>query len=393
MNVLLISPMPPEIDGLAPYAAKLRDAYTRAGHEVETIATGRAGAASVAASSLRPRALFARHRLLARMRPELVHVQHTISAYGVELPALWAFILVARLLGSSVVITHHEVTRDITRLKLIARIYYGVVSRMGTAVHVHTGEAARTLIERAWLPASRILVSPHPVFDAPPADSEPMRAARLLERYDLADRRILLHFGFIHVEKGIDRSIEAYAELLRRRPDLTSSTRLVIAGGVRPRPTGFARFEEADQAYAQLLHDLVARHGLEANVIFVGRVPDDDVMVWMRAAALVLLPYERSEQSGVANLAIAADTPVLATRLPGLAELLDGLPMIDNVDAGPYSELLQTALDHPEVLRTAAATTYRRARLVGGVDQLAAAVARLAEPSRRSSTTLDREAA
>lgn len=393
MNVLVISPMPPEVDGLAPYAANLCAAYRRAGHEVDTIDTGRAGADSVSATSLRLSAFAAQIRLLRRRRPGLVHIQHTISAYGVLLPMLWTLVVAARLLGACVVVTHHEVTRDIARLKLAGRLYYGVVSRLADAVHVHTQESAATLQQRARVPAHRIVVFPHPVFVDRSNHQVRTDVDQLVARQGLTDRQILLHFGFIHVEKGIDHTIVAYAELLGRRPDLRSATQLVIAGDVRPRPAGFARFEEADHAYAQQLHDLVTQRGIEENVDFVGRVDDEDVALWMRAAAVVLLPYDRIEQSGVANLAVAAGTPVLATPLGGLAELLTGLPMIENREPGPYSELLEAALGDLTGLRQRALATYGRARQEGSVDQLAARVLDRVAGSGSAIGTSDGEAA
>jgi len=84
---------------------------------------------------------------------------------------------------------------------------------------------------------------------------------------------------------------------------------------------------------------------------------------WFATADVAVLPYTNSEQSGVANLAIAAGTPVLASRTGGLGDLFAGwLPtfaaldpesiadaltafLVDGIDAGVvarhYAELVE----------------------------------------------------
>jgi glycosyltransferase involved in cell wall biosynthesis len=49
-------------------------------------------------------------------------------------------------------------------------------------------------------------------------------------------------------------------------------------------------------------------------------VREADVAGWFRAASAVVLPYRRTEQSGVASLANAFGVPVLASTAGGLGE-------------------------------------------------------------------------
>ena len=62
----------------------------------------------------------------------------------------------------------------------------------------------------------------------------------------------------------------------------------------------------------------VAAHGLEPRVRFLGRVPDEDLPAYYRAADLFVLPsMARTETFGVVQIeAMAAGLPVVSTNLP-----------------------------------------------------------------------------
>jgi glycosyltransferase involved in cell wall biosynthesis len=55
--------------------------------------------------------------------------------------------------------------------------------------------------------------------------------------------------------------------------------------------------------------------------VFAGYVPEGEVRAWFELAEAAVLPYRRIEQSGVANLAAAAGTPVLASEVGGITEI------------------------------------------------------------------------
>ena len=102
---------------------------------------------------------------------------------------------------------------------------------------------------------------------------------------------------------GMDKLVEAMALL----PDLTN-LKLLIAG------TG--ELEQSLQQRAQAL-------GLAANVQFLGRVPDDDLPRWHRAADLFVLPTAAYEGFGLVTAeALASGTPVVGTPVGATPELL-----------------------------------------------------------------------
>jgi glycosyltransferase involved in cell wall biosynthesis len=170
-----------------------------------------------------------------------------------------------------------------------------------------------------------VSVVPHPDIKPPHVISSP---AHLRQRFKLGDQEVLLAFGFIHIDKGLGDLITALS--IARKSDKASleRIRLVIAGAVRPRQGLFRVFELRDEMHFAGVLRRCHRAGLDDVVVLTGYVPEDDVAGWFKAAAGVVLPYRRTEQSGVASLANAFGVPVLASKVGGLAEQYASSPWL-----------------------------------------------------------------
>jgi glycosyltransferase involved in cell wall biosynthesis len=127
-------------------------------------------------------------------------------------------------------------------------------------------------------------------------------------------RRGVLFVGRLTPHKGIDRLIEAMPEEVQLR--------VVGSAGHDPAPP--------ESGYPELLRRLAARRRVE----FLGAVPDPDLPALYRSAHVLALPsvhvtcYGRqvavSELLGLAAIeAMASGTPVVASRLGGLPEVIE----------------------------------------------------------------------
>jgi glycosyltransferase involved in cell wall biosynthesis len=66
---------------------------------------------------------------------------------------------------------------------------------------------------------------------------------------------------------------------------------------------------------------LVASLGLQSAVRIVDRyIPNEEVETYFRAADVVVLPYTSATQSGIAQIALSFERPVIVTRVGGLPE-------------------------------------------------------------------------
>lgn len=134
---------------------------------------------------------------------------------------------------------------------------------------------------------------------APGEGQEAARARLGIER----DLPLLLTVRRLEPRMGLEQLLRA-AALLRPRSDLL----LAVAG---------------EGTLALPLRELAERLGLGQRVRFLGRVPDEELALWYRAADLFVLPTAAYEGFGMVTAeALASGTPVLGTPVGATPELL-----------------------------------------------------------------------
>ncbi len=113
---------------------------------------------------------------------------------------------------------------------------------------------------------------------------------------EIAARPLWLFLGRIHLKKGVDLLLEAYAALAREHPTLPA---LVVAGPA------------SDEAYLRDLKARAAASGVDAKVYWPGMLTGDVKWGALRAAEAFILPSHQ-ENFGIAVAeALSCGTPVL----------------------------------------------------------------------------------
>lgn len=328
MRVLYLAPYPPARDGIGAYASVLARAVSEHGVEVRVVVPRPAAGCPpevIGALNWHPGRAGAVWQSIARFRPEVVHIQFAVAAYGLRTLALLRWLTVLRRnLGVPVVVTMHEVTRDTALLQAPGRALYRRICRRSDLVIVHTQAASNVLTgpvlgsRTDGPPPGSVMVIPHPAV-RPPAGG--VAATELRERFGLSGARIFLAFGFVHVDKGLPDLVRALGLLRQADPSGTADVRVVIAGAVRRRQGPMRIFEARDHLHLRMALRQARLLDVRDQIVLTGYVPDPEVVGWFGAADAAVLPYWRIEESGVAGLAIALDVPALASRVGGLAEL------------------------------------------------------------------------
>jgi glycosyltransferase involved in cell wall biosynthesis len=178
-------------------------------------------------------------------------------------------------------------------------------------VVVMSRRGAQLLAHSYGVPRQHIEVIPHGVPDVP---FQPTGSARA--RLGCGDDRIILSFGLLSPNKGLELAIRGLAHALPEVPQ----ARLVIAG--RTHPEIERRFGEA---YRESLRDLAADLGVGERVTFVGHYLDaDELRGWLLAADVFVTPYGDSAQitSGTLAYAVASGRAVVSTPYEHAQELL-----------------------------------------------------------------------
>ncbi len=159
------------------------------------------------------------------------------------------------------------------------------------------------LLRRA-LPWANIKGTTHPPYDV--FSRTPLQRSEARAKLGLSDDEpVVLFFGFVRRYKGLRHLLKALPAVREQMP-----VRLLVVG----------EFWEDARPY----HDLVRQLGLNAAVQFYSEyVPNEELAVYFSAADVVVLPYLEATQSGVAQIALGFETPVIATSVGGMPETIE----------------------------------------------------------------------
>ena len=159
-------------------------------------------------------------------------------------------------------------------------------------------------------------------------------------------RREILFVGRIAAEKGVSVLIEAMADVVRVFPDAT----LTIVG---PDRDGTER-----GSYMRRCAQLVEDHGLDRCIRFAGGIPNRELPDLLRRARVAAVPSIWGEPLGVVVLeALACGTPVVASRVGGIPEIVDQGrtgKLVPPGDRGALARSLVEALADDDLLDSAA---------------------------------------
>jgi glycogen(starch) synthase len=242
-------------------------------------------------------------RLRDRWRPDVVHAHDWLVAH----PA----IALADILGVPLVATIHA-----TEAGRHAGWLSSPVSRQVHSTEWWLARRADTVITCSRAMRDEVAelfdLDPGPIavlhngIAARRWQADPERVGQARRRYAPRGGPLLLYFGRLEYEKGVQDLIAALPRIRRAHP----GTRLLVAG------TGTA---------SDLLVEAARTNRVRRSVRFLGHLPDADLAALLAAVAAVVLP-SRYEPFGIVALeAAAAGAPLVASTAGGLGEVvIDG---------------------------------------------------------------------
>ena len=216
-------------------------------------------------------------------------------------------------------------------------------------------ESARDdLVGTFGLRRSAVRVIPDAVHAGFRPLSQSAATEQALTRYGLGTGGpLILYVGGLSPHKNLSTLIEAFTQLLR--DGAPAGARLALVGDLH------GDVFHSNQA---ALRRQVARLGLNGEVVFTGFVPDADLVYLYNAAQMLVLPSFAEGFGLPAAEAMACGTPVVASRVPALLEVVgEGGLFFDPRSAAELAARLRDVLQNGErraVLRRAALQQARR---------------------------------
>jgi glycosyltransferase involved in cell wall biosynthesis len=230
----------------------------------------------------------------ARMKPDLILVQWWHPFFA---PAMFTICLVAKLMrrGKIIFVCHNVLPHEKSLVdKLLVRLAF----LLPDGFLVQSREDRETLAGiRARAP---VTVHPHPIYDFFGTGNLTRAAART--QMGAGDEPLLLFFGYVRGYKGLAVLIEAMPAIRARVP-----AKLLVVG----------EFYDAPARYERLIERLGLGGAVRVENRYVG---NEEVEAFFVASDLVILPYVSATQSGIVQIAIAFDRPVVVTEVGGLPE-------------------------------------------------------------------------
>lgn len=245
--------------------------------------------------------------LLNQSGINVVCLQHEFGIFGGS--AGGHILALLRALKMPVVTTLHTVLRDPGPEQ--RRVMEALI-KVSARLVVMTERGRRFLREIYDVPADKIDVNAHGIHDV--AFEEPDRFKTL---FAVNGRPVLLTFGLLSPNKGIEQVLNALPAILREFP----RTVYLVLGATHPNLV-----REHGEAYRLGLERLAKKNGVEQNVIFYNRYVDlPELKDFIGATDVYITPYQNERQivSGTLAYAFGAGKAVVSTPYWHAAELLD----------------------------------------------------------------------
>jgi len=238
---------------------------------------------------------------------DMVCLQHEYGIFGG--PAGSHILHLLRGLKMPVVTTLHTVLRepDPNQLMVMEEI-----AELSDRLIVMSQLSSQFLQEIFKVPGSKIDMVPHGVPDLPFLDPNFYK-----DRFGVEGKAVLLTFGLLSPNKGIENVIQALPEILSKHKNVA----YIVAGATHPHILR----REGDK-YRASLQALAKDVGVESQVIFHNRfVSPEEMVEFIGAADIYITPYRHEAQvvSGTLAYALGAGKAIISTPYWHAIELLD----------------------------------------------------------------------
>jgi glycosyltransferase involved in cell wall biosynthesis len=274
-------------------------------------------------------------------------LQHEFGIYGGQ-NGVYILPLLHRL-EIPLVVTLHTILKTPTYNE---KAVLQEIGKMAQKIVVMSLKAIEFLVDIYEVPREKIALIEHGVPDIK------YNPAKSKEEFKLINKKVLLTFGFIGRNKGIETVINALPDVIKKHPDAV----YIILGKTHPNV-----LRHSGEEYRIFLMRLVKKLQLENHVVFLNQFIDvQDLFKYLAATDIYITPYLNESQitSGTLSYAVGVGAAVLSTPYWHAAELLaDGRGrLFDFANSRQLSSTINELLDHPAELNNLQKTALEYGR-------------------------------
>ncbi|WP_443938897.1 glycosyltransferase [Pedobacter sp. MW01-1-1] len=215
---------------------------------------------------------------------------------------------------------------------------------------VMSNKAVGFLTDIYQVPMEKIQVLEHGVPDLEAPLKNPIK-----EMQALKGKKILLTFGLLSRNKGLETVVKALPALVEAHPDLV----YVILGNTHP---GIVKND--GEEYRSYLKELASDLQVSDHLVFLNRfVEEEELINYLTAADVYITPYFNEAQitSGTLSYAVGAGAAVVSTPYWHALELLDNNRgrLFNFKDHEGLAEIVDQLLSNPDKLATLKNNAYQ----------------------------------
>jgi len=244
--------------------------------------------------------------ILNRRKVDVLSVQHEYGIYGGEAGS--HVLALMRDLRMPIVTTLHTILAEPNGGQWAAM---DEIIRLSERIVVMSSHGASLLRKVHGVPRAKIDLIPHGIPAVPFQSDDKARLG-------LGGKRVILTFGLLAPDKGIESVIEAMPAILERFPD----TVYVVLGATHPNVKA-----QHGESYRKMLQDRALELGVADSIRFLNRFATlDELTGFLAAADIYITPYLKMEQitSGTLAYALGSGKAVISTPYLYAQELLAG---------------------------------------------------------------------
>lgn len=214
------------------------------------------------------------------------------------------------------------------------------ICKMSDRVIVMSHKAVHFLVEIYDVPKKKIVLIEHGVPDIHFDKQESRR------EFKLNDKKLLLTFGFIGRNKGIETVIKALPQIIEKHPEVL----YIVLGKTHPNV-----LRHSGEEYRNYLQVLIKTLKLNEHVLLLNEfIDENELFKYLSACDIYITPYLSEAQitSGTLSYAMGAGCAVVSTPYWHAAELLSENKgrLFDFNNSDGLSQVLNELLEHPKTL-------------------------------------------